>query len=297
MGRLSSTGVAIWRFKARKRNSMQSAPSLAGKVTVEKQYHSEKRIDFSDLSVYTEKPQKAALSPRSFDGQTGWVPQVEAYAPPDAYVPMPEPTASPKSKSKPRTPQLSVKTPAENPLDVARSPPPSYFASDVTTDNNMSPRLIPIPPSPGIHTTQPPTPPTPPVNKKAKTSFSALSEQPPMPSPRSESFAPQDLAMPSGRESYDTSASDESSQKLPRLMSVAATFTPSLEDELAIKLGDTVRMVDEYRDGWCLVQRVGRIDAPKGVVPRFCLQERRGVVPMVPTRKYSNGSLKSQGWR
>ncbi|KAF9261219.1 hypothetical protein L218DRAFT_821243, partial [Marasmius fiardii PR-910] len=57
-------------------------------------------------------------------------------------------------------------------------------------------------------------------------------------------------------------------------MSVINTFTPSLEDEMLVHIGDTVRMVEEYNDGWCLCQRVGKSDAPTGVVPRFCLMER-----------------------
>ncbi|KAF8891330.1 hypothetical protein BD779DRAFT_1670949 [Infundibulicybe gibba] len=92
----------------------------------------------------------------------------------------------------------------------------------------------------------------------------------------------------SGGESSPSNASSESvntpnGQRLPRLMSVVTTFTPNLEDELEVRLGDTVRMIDEYHDGWCLVQRVGRIDAPRGVIPRFCLHERRDIVPRNPT--------------
>lgn len=288
-------GIVVWTYRVRKRNNMRSNLSLAGKVTVEKEYHSEKRIDFDDISIYTEKPQKVVLTPRSSDSHVGWIPQVKTY--PITDVAVPAPTASPKSKSTSHKLQLSVRTPSDD-LDVARSPPPSYFAANCGMEN-QSPRLIPIPPSPAVSITQPPTPPTPPANRKTQMSFSSASEQPPMPAPtpRSESFAAQDLVLP--KESPDMSF-DESrakDQKLPRLMSVVTTFTPSLEDELPIKIGDTVRMLEEYRDGWCLVQRVGRIDAPKGAVPRFCLQERRGVVPMMPTRKFSNGSLKSQGWR
>lgn len=67
---------------------------------------------------------------------------------------------------------------------------------------------------------------------------------------------------------------------LPRLMTVVAPFTPTLEDELPLKVGDTVRVIEEYRDGWCLVQLVGRIDSPRGVVPCVCLQERKRIVPV-----------------
>lgn len=264
--------------------------SLAGKVTVEQERHYDiKHIDLEDVSVYMEKPEKAVLTPKSFDNQVGWAPQVKPHPySAAAKVATPQPMAADK---KSRALQLSV----DSTRDLA-SPPPSYFASNGFPET-QSPRTIPIPPSPPTLASHPPTPPTPPANRKTKTSFSSLSEEPPLPtpSPRADSFAAQDLVLP--RQSVDTFSDDSGLQKLPRLMTVATTFTPSLDDELAIKLGDTIRMVEEYRDGWCLVQRVGRIDAPKGVVPRFCLQERRGVVPIVPTRKFSSGSLKGQSWR
>ncbi|KAJ3576882.1 hypothetical protein NP233_g127 [Leucocoprinus birnbaumii] len=84
----------------------------------------------------------------------------------------------------------------------------------------------------------------------------------------------------------------ERSDVLPRLMTVVNTFVPNLEDELSIKVGDTVRMLEEFRDGWCSVQYVGKYDAAKGVVPRVCLRERRSIVPV---RKSSISSLSSSG--
>lgn len=67
-------------------------------------------------------------------------------------------------------------------------------------------------------------------------------------------------------------------KRLPRLMVVAALYVPSLSDELPIRLGETIRMIEEYEDEWCLVQRVGRTEE-RGVVPRFCLTERQEVIP------------------
>ena len=67
---------------------------------------------------------------------------------------------------------------------------------------------------------------------------------------------------------------------MPRLMTVIAPFTPTLEDELVLKVGDIVRVIEEFQDEWCLVQMVGRIDSPRGVVPCVCLQERRRIVPV-----------------
>lgn len=68
-------------------------------------------------------------------------------------------------------------------------------------------------------------------------------------------------------------------------MVVTCTFVPSLADELAIKVGETLRLVEEYEDEWCLVQRVGKPDAEKGVIPRFCLQERPEIVASLPKHK------------
>jgi hypothetical protein len=55
---------------------------------------------------------------------------------------------------------------------------------------------------------------------------------------------------------------------------VSTTFQPSRDDELAVRAGDTLRLLKEFEDEWCLVQRVGRPNAEKGVVPRFCLVDR-----------------------
>lgn len=52
-----------------------------------------------------------------------------------------------------------------------------------------------------------------------------------------------------------------------------------MDDELYISAGETVRLLKEYEDDWCFVQRVGRIDAAKGFVPRCCLSERPKPIP------------------
>lgn len=62
-------------------------------------------------------------------------------------------------------------------------------------------------------------------------------------------------------------------------MTVGATYAPTLSDELPIKVGEIVRMIEEYEDEWCLVQQVGRTDDEKGVCPRFCLLERQDIIP------------------
>ncbi|KAF9449591.1 hypothetical protein P691DRAFT_799142 [Macrolepiota fuliginosa MF-IS2] len=132
----------------------------------------------------------------------------------------------------------------------------------------------------------------------------------PLPSPaRSSSFATSTAPAPSQIKEHVASASkighvrNKSSQsstssrasssvsdraELPRLMTVSNTFVPTLDDELSVRIGDTVRMLEEFKDGWCTVQHLGKFDAPRGVVPRVCLQERRSIVP---THKGSTASL------
>ena len=108
----------------------------------------------------------------------------------------------------------------------------------------------------------------------------------PIPSPRTSSYGA--YAPDSAWKTPATSRPRSKSiggKRFPRLMVVTCTFVPSLADELAIKVGETLRLVEEYEDEWCLVQRVGKPDAEKGVIPRFCLQERPEIVASLPKHK------------
>jgi hypothetical protein len=78
-------------------------------------------------------------------------------------------------------------------------------------------------------------------------------------------------------------------------MTVAVLYVPSLSDELPIRLGETIRMIAEYEDEWCLVQRVGRTDE-RGVIPRFCLTERQEIIPRLG-RRVSRGLLQTSKFR
>jgi len=59
-------------------------------------------------------------------------------------------------------------------------------------------------------------------------------------------------------------------------MLVIASYTPTMDDELPVKIGEIVRMLEQFEDGWCLVQRLGKTDEVSGVCPGFCLQEPEG---------------------
>lgn len=125
---------------------------------------------------------------------------------------------------------------------------------------------------------------------------------------RSESFAPKDLVLPSppptpmfstfglnSTRSQIVSSGVEHDKGVERLMNVVALFTPNLPDELNVRVGDAVRIIEEYKDGWCFVQFLGEKDAPKGVVPLVCLQERARLASS--KHRSSNKSLTSLNWR
>jgi len=57
-------------------------------------------------------------------------------------------------------------------------------------------------------------------------------------------------------------------------MLVTIPFEPTRDDELAVRTGETLRLIKEFEDEWCLVQRVGRPDEEMGVIPCFCLVDR-----------------------
>ncbi len=66
-------------------------------------------------------------------------------------------------------------------------------------------------------------------------------------------------------------------------MLVSTSFKPTRDDELAVRAGEALRVLKEFEDEWCLVQRVGSADAEKGVVPRFCLVDRPRVTKGRPS--------------
>jgi len=57
---------------------------------------------------------------------------------------------------------------------------------------------------------------------------------------------------------------------------IQCTFIPTLPDELSIRMGETVRVIAEYDDGWALCANA---HDERGMVPLECLdQSARGVV-------------------
>ncbi len=69
----------------------------------------------------------------------------------------------------------------------------------------------------------------------------------------------------------------EANWPLPRTVVVQCAYVPVLDDELWVEIGEPLRMLDDFADGWCKVQRItfGSMMAEQGVVPRLCLRELR----------------------
>lgn len=141
------------------------------------------------------------------------------------------------------------------PLSIATSPPPAYSpaaAGTTTTGNDMLKAPVDSAPIQSPLRTASIGPDSP--------LYKTLSQVPP-----------------------NAGARRASSKPLPRMMIVVCAFVPSLSDELPIRVGEPLRLVEEYEDEWCLVQRVGGPDADRGVIPRFCLQD---VPAMQSARKH-----------
>ncbi|EIN07080.1 hypothetical protein PUNSTDRAFT_53478 [Punctularia strigosozonata HHB-11173 SS5] len=267
--------IAAWKI----RSWMKRRQAKATGTVDEKRNSSGKAslFDYSDVESGLHAPRQVVLvppPPPSPSTGAAWVPQIKPWTRPSgAAVKVPEPAVRPMSKTRMMLEKKDM------PMGVSRagepSPPPSYASSD---DHTTASRALPPPPPPPQARLPSPPPPTPPASLKLKFIPDDDSIPAPVASPqRSTSFAP---GSPSPQKTkFITRISAGSSadvKRLPRTMTVIQVFVPSLDDELAIELGESLRLLEEYEDGWCLVSRGG---AAKGVVPRFCLAERQPAQP------------------
>ncbi|KAJ6501922.1 hypothetical protein C8R45DRAFT_604958 [Mycena sanguinolenta] len=281
-------GVGIWMFRRRRNAKKNTAPSYIIDFTSEKtrQYQVDSKLDLHASAYGLEKPTAVYVMPgaSTADMNPNWVPQLIPNRGADL-----ESSSSKKSKKSKKSLRssrgwdktFSKFAPSE------RSPPPSYMVSNRQSGKTGSPSSspfasqIPLPPSPPHQSTLPPTPPTPPASKKLNPISPPaiplpmeLPPQAPLPSPaRSASFAQHQSAHFAELEPINEA------NTMPRLMTVVNSFIPTLEDELSIQIGDTVRLIEEFHDGWALVQCIGVMDAPKGVVPRTCITDRERSSP------------------
>ena len=272
-------GIGLWKYRTRRRQDERTPAVPVDEVINEKVHVTEKHIDLDNVAIYVEKPERALLASDLPHTHAGWVPQVRSQhgsGRVDVYIPTPKFT--PTAKNKPNSPQVTVT-------------PPSEDSSRLGKEN-----LPPNPIAPVIHILSPPiesaTDPLAPLNplitRKFQTNVTSVSmkvTQSPMPRLRSESFVAQhEFVMPNhGRDEPSNDIGQSQNSGVPRFMTVVTGFMPNLTDELSVEIGEPVLMLDEYRDGWCLVQRVTKPNAPQGVVPRFCLHERQTLPLAVQT--------------
>ncbi|KZT27326.1 hypothetical protein NEOLEDRAFT_1146542 [Neolentinus lepideus HHB14362 ss-1] len=279
-------GIVIWRVVAWRRRK-QNAPSMRSNQKAFTPFPPSAEVKTRDLEANLQQPQKAVLFPAipSRSAGVNWVPQVK----PTIYVHYDAKGSDDSSdeeldempeKLKQYTQVLAPDREKEMTL------PPSYnTAHGKKLSMSFTCTLPPPPPAPRTSKFSIATPPTPPASLKLKhASQNSFSIPPPEPSPRSSSFSHQ-VTMPKASKAKTSSNPFSKDHKLPRLMTVVTTFQPSMDDELSIETGETLRLLEEYEDEWCLVQRVGRYDAEKGVIPRFCLVERPVVVMPSPHKQ------------
>ncbi|KAL8734965.1 MAG: hypothetical protein Q9181_002997 [Wetmoreana brouardii] len=87
--------------------------------------------------------------------------------------------------------------------------------------------------------------------------------------------SPAPLPSPSGTEFSINSVTPASMANGPppsNVHRVQLDFKPSMDDELALRAGQLVRLLHEYDDGWALCIRLDR--SQQGVAPRTCLSAR-----------------------
>ena len=213
-------------------------------------------------------PRKISLASDPF---AGWKPQIKSVTLPSGVTVPPvaitAPERSPVGQDDyPPTPNSGLEV---SPLPT---PPPAYRILALHT--------IPLP-SPPPESEPPYVPPPTPMNKSpgrgVSTPVRKSFDLPPVPvspglSPRSASFNHAADSPSSPRAGLATPTGPPKS--LPRLMVVTTAYQPTLHDEIGLRTGEILRLLKEFDDEWCLVQRVGRSNAEKGVVPRLCLAER-----------------------
>jgi hypothetical protein len=216
-----------------------------------------------------DEPRKATWQPHIPTSPVDWATQVRSIKFPSGVTVPPVAVTAPNRS--PMHQDEYPPTPHSGPfVSPFPSPPPTYRILGLQT--------VPLPPPPPDTATSAIPPPTPMSRKFFEPASTPLRESfdlPPVPSPRSASFNTSTTVPPAPR---TTIAAVFAPKALPRLMLVSTTFQPSRDDELAVRAGETLRLLKEFEDEWCLVQRVGRPDAEKGVVPRFCLVDRPRVI-------------------
>ncbi|KAI0313124.1 hypothetical protein OF83DRAFT_1175970 [Amylostereum chailletii] len=265
-------GVLIWRTWITYKRRQKIPPSHLYGMTKD-----EHRLTLTNLNdpFVTHKPIVLPAVPRT--PHAGWSPQIQNIVLPAGLAVPPPAQESRSSHSKSRSSfgsfrwlggSLAPGTPLPSGLGTPppTTPPPAYQQGFVlpTPLPTISVPLAPLISPPAIRTD---------FDSGAVSSPLSPFELPsPSLNPRTHSFNSKVSAtMPSMR---DCVSAHLSGSALPRLMVVCTSFPAMRADELPITVGESLRLLEEFEDQWCLVQRVGRVDAELGVIPRFCLAER-----------------------
>ena len=264
--------VVAWKLHStRKRRKARAQAASAAKFSIA-YGKSEKPafVSFADLGIVDGSYKVVLPPPIPSDPNVRWVPQIRSVTLPSGVTVPPVAVTAPE-----RTPKLQdghPPTPNSGPsLSPVPSPPPAYRLL------GLSP--VPVPPTPPESPPADIPPPTPMHKSPGTTASTPMRESfdlPPVPSPRSTSF--QSVASTPSPAPRTGLATVFTPKSRPRLMQVTTSFQPSRSDELGLRVGETLRLIKEFEDEWCLVQRVGPPDAEKGVVPRFCLTERPRII-------------------
>ncbi len=208
-------------------------------------------------------------------------------AQPLSRSPSPLPPASSPYVPRPDSgPVLLYSTPKSAP-----EPPGSQDVAPVSGSglNAASPSLSVPAPVAGIPMTPPPAYFTQASNSpiSASISLSSTSESPPMTPPALNPIKPLNISRPlrPATSQSQRALSPPAPQRPPTNQSteprpiypVVRIYLPTLLDELKINVGDLVRMINEFDDGWAYCEKVGDEDGAAGVVPLECLDRNAGM--------------------
>ncbi|KAI0005908.1 hypothetical protein BJV74DRAFT_5162 [Russula compacta] len=258
--------IIVWKlYAANKRRKARAVH--AARISI--RYGTSEKANFVSLadSKDVDEPRKPVLLPPVSSNL--WVPQIKSVTLPSGVTVPPVAVTAPERS--PKTQYEHPPTPNSGPsVSPLSSPPPAYRALGLYA--------TPVPSSPP-ESALPDIPPPTPINwgstLTAPTPVRESFDLPPVPSPRSASFHSIASTTSAPRTGLLSASTPKS---LSQLMLVTTSFEPTLDDELRLRTGETLRLIKEFEDEWCLVQRVGPPDAEKGVVPRFCLTERPRII-------------------
>jgi len=269
--------IVAWKlYSTRKRRKARAQAARAARFSIA--YGTSEKpsfVSFADMGVVDGSYKVALPPPIPSDPDVRWVPQIRSVTLPSGVAVPPVAVTAPERSPKlqqdghPPTPNSG---PSSSPV---YSPPPAYRILGLNS--------VPVPPTPPESSPTEMPPPTPMHGSAATTAATPTRESfdlppvpSPSPSPRSTSF--QSAASTPSSAPRAGIATMFTPKSLPRLMQVTTSFEPSRSDELSLRVGETLRLIKEFEDEWCLVQRIGAPDAEKGVVPTCCLAERPRII-------------------